>query len=104
MAAPTPPREPITGLVVSHNEGHLIGDRLRELSFCDELIVVDVASTDDTVAVAEAHGARVVSRPFAGIAELVHPYVVGEAANYLLVLPDPDEEIPPALAEPLGEL
>ena len=67
---------PMTGLIVSHNEAHLIGARLRELAFCDELLVIDVASTDDTAAVAEANGARVIPHPFARIAELVHPDVV----------------------------
>jgi len=94
----------MTALVVSHNEGHLIGDRLHELSFCDELLVVDVASTDDTAAVAEAHGARVIPRPFARIAELVHPHVIDQARHDLVILSDPDEEIPPALARRLAEL
>lgn len=97
-------KAPLTGLIVSHDEGHLIGDRLRELQFCDELLVVDVASKDDTAAVAEAAGARVVPHPFARIAELVHPGVVHEARNDILVIPDPDEEIPPALAAQLSEL
>jgi hypothetical protein len=92
---------PMTGLLVSHNEGHLIADRLRELDFCDELIVVDVASSDDTAEVASAGGARVVSHAYARIAELVHPNVVDEAQNDLVVLPDPDESIPPALAAQL---
>jgi glycosyltransferase involved in cell wall biosynthesis len=99
-----PKRVPMTGLIVSHNEGHLLADRLRELAFCDELIVIDVASTDDTTAVAEAHGARVVPHPYARIAELIHPEVVGEARNDLVVIPDPDEEIRPALSRRLAEL
>jgi glycosyltransferase involved in cell wall biosynthesis len=94
----------MTGLVVSHNEAHLLGDRLRELSFCDELIVVDVASTDDTAAVAEANGARVIPHPFSQIAELVHPGIVHHATNDLLVIPDPDEEMPPSLTRQLAEL
>lgn len=97
-------KAPLTGLIVSHNEGHLIGDRLRELAFCDELIVIDVDSTDDTAVVAEANGARVIRHPFARIAELVHPDVVHHARHDVLVIPDPDEEIPPALAEQLGQL
>jgi hypothetical protein len=94
----------LTTLIVSHNEGHLIGDRLRELGFCDDLIVVDVASSDDTPTVAEQNGARVIPHAFARIAELVHPDVIDEARNDLVVLPDPDERIPPALATQLAEL
>jgi glycosyltransferase involved in cell wall biosynthesis len=95
---------PMTGLIVSHNEAHWLRDRLRELAFCDDLVVVDVASTDETAAVAEANGARVVPHEWAQIAELVHPDVIDEARNDLVVLPDPDEAIPPRLAEQLAEL
>ena len=94
----------MTGLIVSHNEGHLIGDRLRELAFCDELLVVDVASTDDTAVVARANGARVIGHAFAPIVERVYPGVVDQAQHDLLVIPDPDEEIPPALAEQIAAL
>jgi glycosyltransferase involved in cell wall biosynthesis len=95
---------PITGFLVGHNEAHLIADRLRELSFCDELIVVDVASTDNTTEVAEAHGARVIHHPFRRIKELIHPDVIHEARNDLVAIPDPDERIPPALAEQLAKV
>ena len=97
-------RAPLTALVVSHNESRLVADRLRELSFCDDLLVVDLASTDDTAAVAAAHGARVLKRPSARFVELVHPEVVDEARHDLVILSDPDEEIPPALAERLAGL
>lgn len=95
---------PLTGLIVSHNEGHLLADRLRELAFCDELIVVDVASSDDTARVAELHGARVVPHPFARIAEIVHPDVTDEPRNDLVVLLDPDERVPATLAAQLDDL
>jgi glycosyltransferase involved in cell wall biosynthesis len=95
---------PMTALIVSHNEAHLLPDRLRELSFCAERIVVDVASTDDTAAVAAAHGARVVPHPFVRVSDIVHPNVIGEASHDLVVLPDPDEAVPPALAAQLAAL
>jgi len=97
-------RAPITALVVSHNEAHLLRDRLPELSFCDEVIVVDVASGDDTVRIAEANRARVIRHAFAPIAEIVHPDVIGESRNDLVALLDPDERVPHGLAAQLAEL
>jgi glycosyltransferase involved in cell wall biosynthesis len=94
----------MTALIVSHNEGHLIGDRLRELSFCDELIVVDVASDDDTAQVAEANGARVIPHPFVRVSDLVHPNVMDAPRNDFVVVPDPDEAISPALARQIADL
>lgn len=97
-------KAPLTALIVSHNEAHLLRDRLRELTFCDEVIVVDVASTDDTAAVARAGGARVLSHPYEVIGENVRPNVVHEASHDLMVIPDPDEEFPPALTRQIVEV
>jgi glycosyltransferase involved in cell wall biosynthesis len=94
----------MTALVVSHNEGHLLSRLLPDLGFCDEVIVVDVASVDDTARLAEAAGARVIAHPYATVVELIHPDVVGEARNDLIILPDPDERIPSHLADQLTEL
>lgn len=49
----------ISGVVISKNSEKLIGECLKSLSFCDEIIVVDSGSNDRTVQVAEKMGARV---------------------------------------------
>ena len=65
---------------------------------CDEVIVIDIDSNDDTAAVAEAAGARLVRHAWVPIAELARVEVAPTARNDWLLLVDPDEEIPPALA------
>ncbi len=50
-------------VLITKNEGHRLASCLRSVAFADEIVVLDGASTDDTVAVAEAHGARVVVDP-----------------------------------------
>lgn len=54
----------ISGLVVCKNEADRIDACLRSLSFCDEIVVVDSGSTDDTLAIATKHGARIIERPW----------------------------------------
>src|SRR5947209_3663579 len=39
---------PETALVSSHNEAHLLGRCLDSVAFCDEVIVIDIDSHDDT--------------------------------------------------------
>ena len=58
--------ETISAVVIAFNEADRIADCLDSLAFCDEVIVVDSFSTDDTVAIATARGARVVQRAFDG--------------------------------------
>ena len=109
MAAPyTPagvkPRAPVTAIVSSHNEARLLQRCLPTLAFCDELLVIDIASEDDTAAVAEAHGARVLRHEWVPIAERARMELVGEASHDWLLFLDPDEAIPPALGAQLVEL
>jgi glycosyltransferase involved in cell wall biosynthesis len=98
------PRLPLSGLVTSRNEARLLERCLPTIAFCDELIVIDVESEDDTVAVAEAHGARVVRHPYVPIAEWARVTVAPQARHDLLLVVDPDEEVPPALARAVAAL
>lgn len=50
----------ISGIIIAKNAQDIISDALSSLSFCDEIIVVDNNSTDETVKTAKSFGARVV--------------------------------------------
>lgn len=97
-------RAPVSAIVSSHNEARLLERCLPTLEFCDELIVIDIASDDDTAAVACAHGARVLDHDWVPIAERARLELVGEASHDWLLFLDPDEEVPPALASQLTDL
>jgi len=97
-------RAPITAMVSSHNEARLLERCLATLGFCDEVIVIDIASSDDTEAVALAHGARVLRHDWVPIAERARMELVGEASNDWLLFMDPDEAMSPILAAQLAEL
>ncbi len=58
----------VSGCIVACNEGDRIGACVDSLEFCDELLVIDSGSTDDTVRQARARGARVVAREWHGFA------------------------------------
>jgi len=51
---------PVSVIVPVKNEGHQLARCLESVRWADEIIVVDSNSDDDTVEVAERHGARVV--------------------------------------------
>jgi glycosyltransferase involved in cell wall biosynthesis len=57
----------ISGLVITFNESKNIVECLRSLKrVCDDIVVVDSNSSDDTVALAQAEGAQVISQVFLG--------------------------------------
>jgi glycosyltransferase involved in cell wall biosynthesis len=97
-------RPPLTALVSSRNEGHLLGRCLDSIAFCDEIIVIDIDSDDDTAEVARKHGARVLRHPWVPIAERARLELGGEARNEWLLFLDPDEVFAPRLAMQVGAL
>ena len=95
---------PLTALVTSRNEGHLLGNCLDAIAFCEELIVIDLESADDTRSVAAARGARVVPHTLVPIAEAARVDVAPKARHDWLLVVDPDEQVPAALARLVAEL
>jgi glycosyltransferase involved in cell wall biosynthesis len=59
-------RLPISAVIISRDAAARIGDVLEGLAMCDERLVLDSGSTDNTVALARAAGARVEQQPFLG--------------------------------------
>jgi glycosyltransferase involved in cell wall biosynthesis len=88
----------LSAIIIAKDEARDLPACLASLAFCDEIVVVDSGSTDDTVAIAEANGCRVLIRTdWAGFG--VQKQRALDAANGDWVLSiDADEVIPPALA------
>jgi len=98
-------RVAVSAIVTSCNEAAMLPRALAGIAFCDEVIVVEVCSDgDETAAVAERFGARFVRHPRVRIAEAARVTVAPEAKHDLLLVIDPDEEVPAALASKVGEL
>lgn len=96
---------PISAIVTSCNEASLLPRALAGIAFCDELIVVEVCSDgDETAAIAKRFGARFVRHAHVRIAEAARVTVAPEAKHDLLLVIDPDEEVPIALAREIVEL
>ena len=64
-----PPKFPISVVVIAKNEAAGIRRCLEALSWCDEVVVVDDHSTDDTAQLAARNGARVENHPFESFAK-----------------------------------
>ena len=54
----------ISALAITFNEEENVERYIKSLSFADEILLVDSFSTDNTVAIAEKHGATVIKRKF----------------------------------------
>jgi len=92
------PRPGLSACIITLNEADRIDACIASLAFCDEVIVVDSGSTDDTRERAAAHGARVVVRAFDGY-RTQKDYAVRLAVNDWVLCLDADERVTPALRE-----
>ena len=86
----------ISGCVISFNEEDRICACLDSLSFCDEILVLDSASTDQTRELAQAKGARVEIQDFLGHS-LQKQRAVELAKNDWIFSLDCDERVSPQL-------
>jgi len=94
---PRPSGRPgLSACIITLNEADRIDACIESLAFCDEIIVVDSGSTDDTRERAAARGARVSVRAFDGYRSQ-KAYAVGLAQNDWVLCLDADERVTPAL-------
>jgi glycosyltransferase involved in cell wall biosynthesis len=93
----------ISVCIVCRNEADKLPECLDSARWADEVIVMDLSSTDGSADVAARHGARVVTHPPVPIVELVRNKVADEATGEWILALDPDERVTPGLAEQLRE-
>lgn len=94
----------ITAIVTTHNAAKTLADCLKSLSFVDEIIVLDMESTDETRGIARKFHTKVISIPPAEYVELVRNISVKEGTKPWILLVDPDEKIPDQLQQKLLSL
>lgn len=90
------PRPTISAILITRNETSNIDRCLQSVSWCDEIVVVDSESTDDTVDRCLAYGAKVVIRPFEGFGSQKNA-VLGLATSDWVFSIDADEVVTPEL-------
>jgi len=92
---------PISVCIVCRNEADKLGPCLESLDWADEVLVLDLNSTDDSASIAAAHGARVIQREPLPVVEWLRNEIAAAARNDWILALDPDERVTPGLAEEL---
>ena len=91
-----PSRRPLTVIIPTYNEEQILPACLDSVRFADETLVVDSFSTDRTLEVARAHGARIVQREY-GYSAQQKNWAIPQASHEWVLLVDADERVTPAL-------
>ena len=100
----TAPDQKITACIVCRNEADKLGACLESIAWVDEIIVMDLDSSDRSAAVARAGGATVLEHAVVTIVEFVRNEVAAKAQHDWILVLDPDERLAPALEARLREV
>jgi glycosyltransferase involved in cell wall biosynthesis len=92
----------LSAIIITKNEASNIGACLDTLAFCDEWIVVDSGSEDDTVVIAQSKGAQVSFHPFSGFGAQFNRALSLATGDWVFSI-DADERVTPALAAELQQ-
>lgn len=95
---------PVSGVVITKNEGDRIGRCITSmLAVCAEVIVLDSGSSDDTVAIARELGARVEHQAWGGFATQKNAAIALATQSWVLLL-DADEWLEPPAQQAMRAL
>ncbi|MBI2617162.1 glycosyltransferase family 2 protein [Candidatus Gottesmanbacteria bacterium] len=89
----------ISAIVHTYNEEENIERCLASLGFVDEVVVVDMGSTDKTLSIAEEFHAKIFHHPYTGFVEPARNFAIEKATGDWIFILDADEEVPKNLSK-----
>jgi glycosyltransferase involved in cell wall biosynthesis len=99
-----PQRPPVTAIVTTLNEEDEIAACIESLLWCDEIMVVDSFSSDQTIEIANRYKkVRVLERPYYGAASQKNWAIDRARHDWILIL-DADERVTPELRHEIEQL
>jgi glycosyltransferase involved in cell wall biosynthesis len=85
--------QPVSVVIIVKNEAHIIEQTMAAVqSLSDDILICDTGSTDDTIAVAKAAGARVIQEPWQGFGPTKNK--ANKQAKYDWILQIDADEVP----------
>lgn len=93
-----------SAIVVTINEAKHLEDCLASLSFCAEILVYDMGSTDESVPISQKYATEVRRIERVDIVEKIWNKVVTEAKHDWIILVDPDEIFPTSIFPEISDL
>jgi len=85
-------KTPISAITIAFNEEINISDCLESVNWCEEIILVDAYSTDQTVKIAKDHSCKIYKHKWQGFAEQ-KAYALSKASHEWVISLDADERI-----------
>jgi len=94
----------ISALVVTYNEQERLRDCLQSISFCDQLVIVDLGSRDNSVQIGKEFASDLIHHKLVLIVEEIWKEVIPSLKYDWVLRADPDEIFPEDLIEKVREI
>ncbi len=94
----------ISAVINTRNEEKKLEKCLKHLSFCDEIVVVDMESEDQTVAIAKNYTHKVFDFKNVDYVEPARNFAIEKSIGDWILIVDADEEVSPVLAKKLRQI
>jgi len=91
----------ISVCIACRNEADRLPDCLASVAWADDVVVMDLCSTDGSAEIATRAGARVLHRDAVLIVEMVRNEIAATARHDWILVLDPDERVSPGLVAEL---
>ena len=88
----------ISALIIAKNEELMIGNCIKSLKWCSEVIVIDDGSVDKTREIAESYGVKVISFKHRSFSRLREEALKRATSDWIIYI-DADERVTPTLAK-----
>lgn len=90
---------PISAFVVSCNEGFLLENCLSSIQFCEQIVLVDLKSSDNTLQIGNLLASCTFQEDKVELVEHLFPKYIPQLQHDWVLLIDPDERIDPELKD-----
>lgn len=96
-------RLPLSAVLITRDCAHSVRATLESLRFCEEIVAVDSGSTDDTLAVLQEFGVRVLQEAWRGFGPQKQ-FAIEQAAHNWVLCVDSDEIVSPELRSSIEDV
>lgn len=95
----------ISSVIVTYNDEEKLNDCLKSIrDECDEIVIVDLGSTDKTLKIAQKYNVKIFAHSFADYVEKVRNYAVSKTSGQWILVLDADERVSLRLWEQLKKI
>ena len=91
-------------IITTKDHESIINRALKSVKFADEIVIVDLESTDDTVKICRKYTDKIYQHKNLGYVEPIRNFSISKATGDWILIIDADEEISPSLKKTISSI